>query len=62
MDLAEAANTKIDGLSSEYRSIIVENEAMMAKCQQEVDEMLLNMEKMRVDKERLKDENNALRK
>lgn len=62
MEVAEASVNKSGDLSNKYRSLITDNEQVMMKQQQEVDDMLLNMEKMRVDKERLRDESYALRK
>jgi hypothetical protein len=62
MEVAEAFVGKSGDLSTEYRNMITENESMLAKQAQEVEVMLLNMEKMRVDKERLRDENFAMKK
>ena len=62
MEVAEASVKKSGDQSADYQNLITDNEAVMEKQAKEVEEMLLNMEKMRVDKDRLRDESYALKK
>lgn len=62
MEVAEASVKKSGDQSADYQNLITDNEAVMEKQAAEVEEMLLNMEKMRVDKDRLRDESYALKK